>query len=288
MHDPTRDKSDKCIYDGLKRKITSTDFVLDLGLMCDALQELSELSLDLQERDMDLYKANQKIKLLVQVFEERRQNFGPYYKSAVAAVRDLRFGGVLLYEKNSRKDPPIDPNHFYAKLKESIKKRLLDSQDEQFANWSRVLDQKYWPEDNDNQLTFGETEIRNLSVKLQLNEREMIRGFREYILEKTYPEKLMPLIRTLHTIPISSSECERGFLQMNLIATPTRASLITKTISALLFVKLVGPPLKFFDPSKYVDRWLLKGRHSAIDTNSKKRSREDVTDENWTKLWHTL
>ena len=75
MHDPTRDKKDKCTYDGLKRKITSTEFLLDLKLMCDALQELSELSLDLQDRNMDLYKANKKIKMLVQVFEER-QNCG--------------------------------------------------------------------------------------------------------------------------------------------------------------------------------------------------------------------
>lgn len=53
--DPTRDKKDKCMYEGLQRKITSTEFVLDLGLMCDALQELSELSLDLQERN--IYRA---------------------------------------------------------------------------------------------------------------------------------------------------------------------------------------------------------------------------------------
>ena len=99
----------------------------------------------------------------------------------------------------------------------------------------------------------------------------MIRGFREYILEKTYLEKLLPLIQTLNTIPISSSKCERGFSQMNLIATPTRASLKTKTILALLFIKIIGPPLILFDPSKYVELWLLKGRHSAIDTNSKER-----------------
>ena len=264
MHDPTRDKNDECTYDDLKRKITSTEFLLDLGLMCDALQELSELSLDLQDRNMDLYKANKKIKMLVQVFEERRQNCGPYYKCAVAAVRDLRFRGVSLHEKDSRKDLPIDPSTFYTKLKESIEKRLLDSKDKELAYWSRPLDQKHWPEDVNTQLTFGELEITNLSIRLQLNEREMIRGFRAYILEKKYPEKLLPLIQTLNTIPISSSECERGFSQMNLIATTTRASLKTKTISALLFIKIVGPPLILFDPSKYVELWLLRGRHSAI------------------------
>ena len=254
--------------------------------MCDALQELSELSLDLQDRNMDLYKENKKIKMLVQVFEERRQNCGPYYKCAVAAVRNLRFRGVLLHKKDSRKDLPIDP--FYTKLKESIKKRLLDSKEEELAYWSRILDQKHWPEDVNTQLTFGELEIRNLSIRLQLNEREMICGFCEYILEKTYPEKLLPLIQTLNTIPISSSECERGFFQMNLIATPTRASLKTKTISALLFIKIVGPPLILFDPSKYVDFCLLRGRHSAIDTNSKERIREDLSDKNWKKLWNLL
>ena len=101
--------------------------------MCDALQELSELSLDLQDRNMDLFKANKKIKMLVQVFEERRQNCGPYYKCTVAAVRNLRFRGVLLYEKDSRKDPPIDPRTFYTNLKESVEKRLLDSKDEKLA-----------------------------------------------------------------------------------------------------------------------------------------------------------
>ena len=288
MHDPTRDKNEKCTYDGLKKKITSTEFLLDLGLMCDALQELSELSLDLQERDMDLYKANQKIRALVQVFEERRQNVGPYYKCASAAAHELYFRGVLLHKKDSKNDPPIDPNVFYSKLKESIEKRLLDSRDVELAQWARVLDQKHWPDDINVQLTFGEMEIRNLSVRLQLNERVMIRGFREYILEKIYPKELLHLIHALNTIPISSSECERGFSQMNLIITPTRASLLTKTVSALLFIRLVGPPLTRFDPSKYVDLWLLRRRHSAIDTKSKERSREDLSDENWIKLWNFL
>jgi hypothetical protein len=31
---PTRDKKDRCMYQGLQRKITSTEFILDLGLMC--------------------------------------------------------------------------------------------------------------------------------------------------------------------------------------------------------------------------------------------------------------
>jgi len=98
-HDPTRDKKDQCTYEGLQRKITSTEFVLDLRLMCDALQELSELSLDLQERDMNLYRADQKIKALVQVFEERQIFPGPYYKIAATAADNNLFRGVSLHKK---------------------------------------------------------------------------------------------------------------------------------------------------------------------------------------------
>lgn len=67
-----RDQKGKCMYEGLQRKIMSTEYVLDLALMCDVLQELSELSLELQDRNVNLYAANEKIKVLVQVFRERQ------------------------------------------------------------------------------------------------------------------------------------------------------------------------------------------------------------------------
>ena len=85
--------------EGLQRKITSTEFLLDLGLMCDAFQELSELKLDLQERNIDLYRLDQKIKALAQVFEERWLISGPYYKIAANATDNKMFSGVLLHKK---------------------------------------------------------------------------------------------------------------------------------------------------------------------------------------------
>jgi len=68
-----------------------------------------------------------------------------------------------------------------------------------------VLDQKHWPGDLCDDLTSGEVEVRNMCKKLQVAERDMIRGFREYLVEKKCPEKLLPLQHALNTIPISSS-----------------------------------------------------------------------------------
>jgi hypothetical protein len=39
------------MYQGLQRNIKSTEFILDLGLMCDVLQEFSQLILELQDRN---------------------------------------------------------------------------------------------------------------------------------------------------------------------------------------------------------------------------------------------
>jgi hypothetical protein len=61
---------------------------------------------------------------------------------------------------------------FYKKLKESVEQRLLVTEDADLANWARVLDPKQWPDDIDTYLTLGEAEIKNLSTRLQLKERQ--------------------------------------------------------------------------------------------------------------------
>jgi hypothetical protein len=116
----------------------------------------------------------------------------------------------------------------------------------------------------------------------------MIQSFREYLEEKRIPDKLFKLINNLDMIPISSSECERVSSHMNLILTPFRSSLFTKTTSAVMFIKIVGPPLSQLDPTKFVESWLLLGHHSAIDTKSKERNRDIEPPEGITQIWSLL
>jgi hypothetical protein len=44
---------------------------------------------------------------------------------------------------------------------------------------SLVLDRNHWPEHINSQSTFGENEVRKLSIRLQSNGRDIIRGFHE-------------------------------------------------------------------------------------------------------------
>ena len=88
-------------------------------------------------------------------------------------------------------------------------------------------------------------------------------------------------------LPVAAAKCERGFSRMNIIMTPARNSLLVSTIAALMFVKLVGPPLELFKPDAYVLTWLAQGHHSADDLNSKDRLVLDEDNDN-SQLWALL
>jgi hypothetical protein len=86
--------------------------------MCDVLQELAELSTELQACDITLYSANRKINNQLELFDERKTNMGPYYLEALKAEKVLDLKGVSLengarYQQGNR----IDPVKFYDSLK---------------------------------------------------------------------------------------------------------------------------------------------------------------------------
>jgi hypothetical protein len=122
----------------------------------------------------------------------------------------------------------------------------------------------------------------------ELKENYAIGGYRECLIEIAIPEMLKNLKSALSTIPFSSSKCERGFSQMNLIVSSTTAFLITNTISSVRFLKIVGTPLTNFDAAKYVDSSLFRNHHSATETDSKERNRDVLTDEKVTQIWSFL
>ena len=65
---------------------------------------------------------------------------------------------------------------------------LLTSKDSEIPQWAGVLDTTTWRENPDP--TYGETEISNLRKRFKLHERQILRGFREYLTEKKCPLSL--------------------------------------------------------------------------------------------------
>ena len=66
--DPSITSSEKQTFKGLATKLASSSFVLNLETMYDCLEELSSLSLDLQERKITLPRAHALIFRAIRVF----------------------------------------------------------------------------------------------------------------------------------------------------------------------------------------------------------------------------
>jgi len=62
--DINRDGKTRAKYSGLRKRLASPEYLLDLGLMCDCLNELSVLSNILQKRSVTLIQAQQHINRL--------------------------------------------------------------------------------------------------------------------------------------------------------------------------------------------------------------------------------
>ena len=60
LEDPNLDSQEKSKFGGMKRKLENPHFIHNFGLLCDAVEELADLSLALQKADITLPAANSK------------------------------------------------------------------------------------------------------------------------------------------------------------------------------------------------------------------------------------
>ncbi|XP_078542378.1 E3 SUMO-protein ligase KIAA1586-like [Lissotriton helveticus] len=276
--DPSRPIRDRSKYEGLLKKLTSYSFIRDLGVMCDALQELKDLSLSLQKRDITIVNAHRLLVSQVRIFIAMKDSPGEFASAAQRAVDEGKFKNVPLSHGRSN-SVALNQNQFYQSLSVNINKRCApDSEKELIASFS-VLDASNLPS-GDECILYGETDIQKLCSEFQLPARDTIQAFRLFkdFGGKKTPEALKKLVVCMETLPASNADCERGFSAMNLIACPTRASLLVETISSCLWVKLNGPPFETFDAKLYVKSWLAKGRRSAEENCCEKPQQNNHTE----------
>lgn len=286
-----RDGASRQTYTGLAKRLSSHAFVNNLGLMWDALQELSELLLELQKRDINIISAHRAIYREVKVLEAMAEQAGTgrHTKLSQTAIEENNFKGVALHA-GKPSDRKLSQRDFFLSLAKNMESRMLSTggresdRNLERAGYTKlieelkVLHKEYWPDEPE--ALYGQTEVESLCTRFGIIcVVPTVRAFRCFVDSKgkDVPKEMHELLVAANTIAISSAECERGFSQMNLICTATRASLHVSTIASLLFLNLVGPPLNKFNPVPYVRSWIARGHRSAIDTQSKSRNSEDST-----------
>ncbi|XP_065891820.1 E3 SUMO-protein ligase KIAA1586-like [Dysidea avara] len=185
--DTSRNSPEQKTFLGLATKLSSAAFVLNLATMYDCLEELSNLSEDLQERKITLPRAQALIYRAIRVFHSMVDYPGVKYKEAKSAVEkvgeDRKFKGVLLQD-NRKCDVVIHYGQFMRSLAANLEERLVAFRDTEkelpkLLNCITVLNPSNWPKECP--LTYGNEEIQYMCDTFHLNDVTARRGFQEYI-----------------------------------------------------------------------------------------------------------
>jgi hypothetical protein len=281
--DVTRDARERQKFKGLRSRLFSPEFICDLALMYDILQELSSLSLQLQKRSMTLAKADAEIKRSIRVLLSFKENPGDKLEEA------LRCKEAGCYSKTNLIPNPkmkcIPRNQLIQSLADNMNRRLCDASEVDMLNSFSVLDKTTWPETRT--IRYGEREVRQLCKRFNIDEEESVRGMRAFVDGESAPEGLTALNTAVKTIPCSTAECERDISLMNIICNELRTRILTENIASLMFININGPPLDLWKPHDYVQSWLLNHR-SANDTRSRTVQETPIDNDDRLSLWQLL
>lgn len=99
-------------------------------------------------------------------------------------------------------------------------------------------------------LMYWGNEVRELCNLLKIGfcgVKKSYRDFKENASVSMH-KSLLKLKHAVETIAVSSADCKRSFSEMNAVVTLLCLQLKT----ALMFIKMAGPPLTSWDPTKYV------------------------------------
>ena len=191
--DPKRTGRERAQYSGLKRKLSDVNFVLNMGLLFDALTELEHLSLKLQEKKITLPEAHHLVLVKYHVFQSMANNPGEYYSEVLTAADKLEFKGVSLEHGKVQK---ISEQQFFQKLSDNINTRMFttrashESTGSSNTTWSnrdkysqlldnlKIMDKAKWVKCQDP--CFADKEIRELAESFMVCTKTSVHGFHEY------------------------------------------------------------------------------------------------------------
>ena len=277
--DSTRLETEQAVFQGLWKRISSKQFLLDLAIMYDVLYELSLLSEGLQKRNVTILYADSLIRRCIKHLEDMKQHKGEKVIEAEEAIEKMVFNSVKLTD--GKKFKSINHGQFLTSIINRMKTRLIPEAAEEGGRNAAaiqtimseicVLDASKWPEEIPP--NFGRSQIKSLCHRFHMTQalNATVIAFEDFLDnggKKSVPADLEPLLNCIKVIPCSSAECERGFSVMNCILTDSRSRLIVPRVSNLMFIKLHGPPVNLWKPEEYVRKW-LKNHRSAIDRKTK-------------------
>jgi len=112
--------------------LTSSEFILNLGILLDALHELFDLSFQLQNRDLSLASAHTITERTIRVIDSMVETQEPKFKEVNLASQEMSFKGVKLTSHKSVQR--INSSQFVRSLSNNLKSRLFTTQSSKSSN----------------------------------------------------------------------------------------------------------------------------------------------------------
>jgi len=285
------DSKERAQFNGLAKKLASVQFLLNLALMLDALEELKDLSEALQADDITVYRAVRMIGRQIEVFEYRKSQGGTAYSAAENAIAESSFHGVgLVHTSRGGGTVAINRAQFYQALADSMQSRLLPEAEQPIVQAIQTVLPGTWaaslpPE-------YGEPQLKELCSKFGVPYSSALKQqYREYKQSKGCDmggAVMKRFVFAVDTLPVSTAACERGFSRMNVICSALRTRLSIAHLSSLMFVGMEGPPMSSFNPTAYVKSWLAAGRHAATDMGKTKKEKEVRAGPGQVAIWKVM
>ncbi|KAL4121433.1 hypothetical protein QTP88_013947 [Uroleucon formosanum] len=275
--DNERDGKERSKYLGLNNMLTSKDFVFNIGMLYDVLNELSDLSLQLQKRELGLAKAHTMIDRTVRILDSMIEIHGPKLTQVILANEEMVFKGIQLHIHKSVQK--INSRQFFRSISNNLKSRLFTTQSSHVSNAPSNLFKETYDQ------LLADLNVFDSNAWL---DNVNIQGFREF--KDTRDENiadLKMLTSAIKSIAIFSSECKRAFSSMNEIVSQKKNTLGSEHISSLMFINAVGPPVEKINTTKWIESWIKKGKRLATEENCPKRIK--IAEENsYESLWNLI
>ncbi|XP_036600418.1 E3 SUMO-protein ligase KIAA1586-like isoform X2 [Trichosurus vulpecula] len=264
-------------YSGLAKRLANRNFLQDLALMIDVLEELSLLStaLHLQSRSTNIQKAQKLIKCTIRALERLKTGIGKHESQVEDLMKSDNFKGIPFGKNNTFNALPR--NVLLENIIQHMNLRLLERNDENIFNYFDLLEPSTWPlEELTSPWRAGEKKLHHLSEILK-HEIDLS-DFRDFV-DNNIEANNVPIPATVQkakkiitTIAISTAEAERGFRLMNIICTRVRNSLTVNHVSDLMTINLLGKELADWDAAPFVKSWLNCNHRLATDTRVRQKS----------------
>ncbi|XP_070599993.1 E3 SUMO-protein ligase KIAA1586 homolog [Erythrolamprus reginae] len=278
-------------YLGMAARLENIYFITDLALMIDILNEIDLLSNELQAKNVDITKAEKLVMRSIKAFQTLGRQKGLYEKKVDELITSEAYKNIKFVKNHQFVGLPRE--RLLGNIVTNLQKRLMDCEHlkmdhSQFRDkWQlhnrnklqflEFLEPDYW---NSEVVVAGEEQL--LVFNDIFNYQIDISDYRYFVGKAVknpqnyaIPKSVQRAKNIVKTIAVSSAELETGFLNMNIICSEKKGHLTVSNISNILTISLIGLPLKEWDPTPTVKKWLAVNdtaddeKIASVDTSRK-------------------